>query len=124
MRALSKVCRDLPTAATRKRLGSRTGTGKPWRAHSVARVRYQYRLPNFPTGKDWLTLRHTAEQREGSETVGTRLSPQGTLPASPGVPLAPGMMRRADRALAAVYAEVQAVQASRLRPHRQSGPAD
>jgi hypothetical protein len=124
MRALSTVCRDWTTAATLNRLGDRTGTGKPWRAHSVARVRYQSRLPNFPKGKDWLTLRQPAEQLEGSETVVKRLSTQGTLPASQVVPLAPWMIRRADLDLAAVYAAVQAVQASRLRPHRQSVPAD
>src|SRR4029453_8468146 len=48
MRALSKVCRDQTIAATLHRLGYRTGTGKTWRAHSVAGVRYQYRRPNFP----------------------------------------------------------------------------
>ena len=39
--ALSKVCRDATTAATLHRLGDRTGTGKAWRAHSLASVRYQ-----------------------------------------------------------------------------------
>src|SRR5262245_6180641 len=47
IRELSKVCRDQTIAATLNRLGYRTGTGKPWRTHSVACVRYQYRLPNF-----------------------------------------------------------------------------
>jgi len=37
---LSKVCRALPMAATLNRLGSRTGTGKTWRAHRVVCVRY------------------------------------------------------------------------------------
>jgi hypothetical protein len=46
IRELSKVCRDLTIAATLNRLGYRTGTGKTWRAHSVAGVRYHYRLPN------------------------------------------------------------------------------
>jgi hypothetical protein len=36
IRALAKVCRDLTSAATLNRLGYRTGTGKPWRAHRVA----------------------------------------------------------------------------------------
>jgi hypothetical protein len=40
MRELSKVCRDLTTAATLKRWGDRTGTGQTWRVHRVARVRY------------------------------------------------------------------------------------
>jgi len=39
IRELSKVCRDVTMAATRNRLGSRTGTGKTWRAHRVACVR-------------------------------------------------------------------------------------
>jgi hypothetical protein len=124
IRELSKVCRDLTTAATLNRLGYRTGTGKTWRVHSVASVRYQYRLPNFPKGKDWLTLRQTAEQLEVSETMVKRLSTQGTLPASQVVPSAPWIIRRADLDLAAVHAEGQAVQASRPRPHRQSVPAD
>jgi hypothetical protein len=46
IRALSQVCQDLTLAATLNRLGYRTGTGNSWRAHSVACVRYQYRLPN------------------------------------------------------------------------------
>jgi hypothetical protein len=41
IRELSTVCRDLTIAATLNRLGYRTGTGKTWRAHSVACVRYQ-----------------------------------------------------------------------------------
>jgi hypothetical protein len=40
IRERSQVCRDLTMAATRHRLGSRTGTGKTWRAHRVACVRY------------------------------------------------------------------------------------
>ena len=39
IRELSKVCRDQTIAATLHRLGSRTGTGKTWRAHRVACVR-------------------------------------------------------------------------------------
>jgi len=39
IRELSTVCRDLTIAATLNRLGYRTGTGKTWRAHSVACVR-------------------------------------------------------------------------------------
>lgn len=62
IRELSKVCRDLTIAATLNRLGYRTGTGKTWRAHRVACVRYQYRLPNFPKGTDWLTLSQAARQ--------------------------------------------------------------
>jgi hypothetical protein len=62
IRELSKVCRDQTIAATLHRFGSRTGTGKTWRAHSVACVRYQYRLPNVPKEQDWLTLEHAAAQ--------------------------------------------------------------
>ena len=62
IRALSKVCRDLTMAATLQRLGSRTGTGKTWRAPRVACVRYPYRLPNVPKGTDWLTLSQAARQ--------------------------------------------------------------
>jgi hypothetical protein len=62
IRELSKVCRDLTIAATRNRLGYRTGTGKTWRAHRVACVRYHYRLPNVATGHDWLTLKQAAQQ--------------------------------------------------------------
>ena len=41
IRERSKVGRDLTIAATLNRLGSRTGTGKTWRAHRVASVRDQ-----------------------------------------------------------------------------------
>ena len=61
-RALSKVCRDLTMAATLTRLGYRTGTGKPWRAHSVACGRYHYRLPHVAKEHAWLTLSQAAQQ--------------------------------------------------------------
>jgi DNA invertase Pin-like site-specific DNA recombinase len=121
---LSKVCGDATTAATLNRLGYRTGTGKAWRAHSIASVRHQYRLPNFPKGKDWLTLKQAAEQLQVSETVVKRLITQGTLPASQAVPLAPWVIRRADLDLGAVQAEVQVVQAMRLRPRHQPESTD
>ena len=66
---LSKVYRDLTIAATLTRLGERTGTGKPWRAHSVACVRSPYRLPNCTKGHDWLTRTQAAQQLGGSTTV-------------------------------------------------------
>jgi hypothetical protein len=119
---LSKVCRDATTAATLNRLGYRTGTGKAWRAHSIASVRYQYRVPNFVKGKDWLTLKQAAKQLEVSETLVKRLITQGTLPASQAVALAPWVIRRADLALRAVQAAVQAVHAMGLRPRRQPAP--
>jgi hypothetical protein len=121
---LSKVCRDVTIASTLNRLGYRTGTEKTWRAHSVASVRYPYRLPNFSKAKDWLTLGQAAEQLEVSETVVKRLITQGTLPASPVVPLAPWIIRRADLALSAVQAEGPAVRASRRRPCRQPRSTD
>lgn len=96
IREFSKVCRDATTAATLNRLGYRTGTGKAWRAHSIACVRYQYRLPNFVKGQDWLTLQQAAEQLGVSGAAVKRLITSGTLPASQAVPLAPWVIRRAD----------------------------
>jgi DNA invertase Pin-like site-specific DNA recombinase len=122
IREISKVCRDATTAATLNRLGYRTGTGKAWRAHSIASVRYQYRLPNFSKGKDWLTLKQTAKQLQVSETVVKRLISQGTLPASQAVPSAPWVIRRADLDLGAVQAEVHTVRSRRLGPRHQPPP--
>jgi hypothetical protein len=121
IRELSKICRDLTIAATLNRLGYRTGTGKSWRAHSVACVRYQYRLPNFPKGQDWLTRSQAARQLGVSETVIKRLIGQGILPASQVVSSAPWIIQRTDLDLATVQAEVQAVRTGRSRPHRLSG---
>jgi hypothetical protein len=119
MQEFSKMCSDATTAATLNRLGYRTGTGKTWRAHSVASGRYQYRLPNFAKGKDWLTLKQAAEQLHVSETVVSRLLTQGTLPARRAVPLAPWVIRRADLDLDAVQCDVQAVRAKGLRSKRE-----
>jgi Recombinase zinc beta ribbon domain len=121
IRELSKVCRDLTIAATLNRLGYRTGTGKTWRAHSVACVRYQYRLPNFPKGKDWLTLSQAARQLEVSETVIKRLIGQGILPASQVVPSAPGIIQRTALDLAMVQAEVRTVRTGRAHRSKLSG---
>jgi hypothetical protein len=121
IRELSKVCRDLTIAATLNRLGYRTGTGKTWRAHSVACVRYQYRLPNFPKGQDWLTLKQAARQLGVSATVIKRLIGQGILPASQVVPAAPWIIQRTDLDLATVQGEVQAVRTGHPRSHRLSG---
>jgi hypothetical protein len=120
---LSKVCRDATTAATLNRLGSRTGTGKAWRAHSIASVRYQYRLPNVATGTDWLTRTQAAQELGVSDSVVKRLMTHGTLVASQAVALAPWVMRRADRDLRAVQSAVQALQARGLRPSRQPAPS-
>jgi hypothetical protein len=116
IRELSKVCRDLTIAATLNRLGYRTGTGKTWRAHSVACVRYHYRLPNFAKGHDWLTLAQAARQLEVSATVVKRCIAQGTLPARQVVPYAPWIIQRTDLTLPAVQAVVQGVHTG--RPHR------
>ena len=122
---LSKVYRDLTIAATLNRLGYRTGTGKTWRAHSVACVRYHYRLPNFAKGHDWLTLTQAAQQLGVSATVVKRCIAQGTLPARQVVPQAPWIIQRTDLALPAVQAAVQGVRTGRrlpgLRPGRRSG---
>jgi hypothetical protein len=117
IRELSKVCRDLTIAATLNRLGYRPGTGKTWRAHSVASVRYQYRLPNFPKGTAWLTRAQAAQPFGVSETVLKRLIGQGILPARQVVPSAPWMIQRTDLDRAPVLAEVQAVRPGRARRH-------
>jgi DNA invertase Pin-like site-specific DNA recombinase len=114
---LSKVCRDLTIAATLNRLGYRTGTGKTWRAHSVACVRYQYRLPNFAKGHDWLTLSQAARQVGVSAKVIKRLIGQGRLPARQVVPSAPWIIQKADLDHAAILAEVQAVRTRRVGRH-------
>lgn len=59
---LSKVCQDQTIAATLNRLGYRTATGKTWRAHSVASMRYTHRLPHVAQGQEWLTLEQAAQQ--------------------------------------------------------------
>jgi hypothetical protein len=107
-------------AATLKRLGSRTGTGKTWRAHSVACVRYQYRLPNCAKGHAWLTLTQAARQLEVRATVVKRCIAQGPLPARQVVPYAPWIIQRTDLMLPAVQAVVQDVHTG--RPHRGRGP--
>jgi hypothetical protein len=123
IRELSKVHRDFTIAATLNRLGYRTGTGKTWRAHSVACVRYQYRLPNFAKGYDWLTLSQAAQQLGGSATVVKRCIAQGTLPARQVVPQAPWIIQRTDLALPAVQAAVQGVCTGRRPPGLRPGPA-
>ena len=117
IRERSKVCRDLTIAATLNRLGYRTGTGKTWRAHSGACVRYQYRLPNFAKNPDWLPLSQAARQLGGSATVLKRLIGQGLLPARQVVPSAPWLIQRADLDRATVRAEVQAVHTGQARRH-------
>jgi hypothetical protein len=122
IRELSKVCRDQTIAATLNRLGYRTGTGKTWRVHRVACVRYQYRLPNFLKEHDWLTLEQAATQLGVSATVIRRLIAQGTLPASQVVPAAPWIIHARDLQLLTVQRAVQAVRRERHQPGRQPGP--
>jgi hypothetical protein len=122
IRELSKVCRDVTIAATLNRLGYRTGTGKTWRAHSVACVRYHSRLPHFAKGHDWLTLTQAARQLGVSTTVVKRCIAPGTLPARQ----APWIIQRTDLALPAVQAAVQGVRTGRcqlgLRPGQPEWP--
>ena len=117
IRERSKVCRAVTIAATLTRLGSRTGTGKTWRAHRVACVRYQYRLPNVPQGPDWLTRKQAAQQLGVSATVIQWLMTQGTFPASQVVSQTPWIIQRTDFDRGAVQAEVPMVRTGR-RPLR------
>ena len=123
IRALSQVQRAFTLAATLNRLGSRTGTGKTWRAHSVACVRYQYRLPNFAKGYDWLTLSQAAQQLGVSATVVKRCIAPGPFPARQVVPQAPWIIQRTDVALPAVQAAVQGGRTGRRPPGLRPGPA-
>jgi hypothetical protein len=120
---LSQVSRDLTMAATLNRLGYRPGTGKAWRAHSVACGRYQYRLPHCAKGHDWLTLTHAAQQLGVSATVVKRCLAHGTLPARQVVPQAPWSIQRTDLALPAVQAAVQGGHIGRRPPGFRPGPA-
>jgi excisionase family DNA binding protein len=110
---LSKVCTDQTTAATLNRLGYRTGTGKTWRAHSVADLRYYHRLPNYEKGVDWLTIEQAAVALKVSHTVIRRLIAEETLPATQVVPRAPRIIARESLSLPGVQAAVEAVHQGR-----------
>jgi excisionase family DNA binding protein len=110
---LSKVCTDQTTAATLNRLGYRTGTGKTWRAHSVAHLRHYHRLPNYEKGVAWLTVEQAAAALGVSHTVIRRLIAEGTLPATQVVPRAPRIIARESLSLPGVQAAVEAVRAGR-----------
>jgi excisionase family DNA binding protein len=110
---LSKVCTDQATAATLNRLGYRTGTGKTWRAHSVAQLRHYHRLPNYEKGTDWLTIEQSAAALGVSHTVVRRLIAEGTLPATQVVPRAPRIIARESLSLPGVQAAVKAVHEGR-----------
>jgi DNA invertase Pin-like site-specific DNA recombinase len=110
---LSKVCSDQTAAATLNRLGYRTGTGKTWRAHSVANLRHYHRLPNYEKGGAWLTIEQTARALQVSHTVVRRLIAEKTLPATQVVPRAPWIIAHESLTLPGVQAAVEAVQAGR-----------
>lgn len=113
IRELSKVCKDQTIAATLNRLGYRTGTGKTWRAHSVANVRYCHRLPNWVKGTEWLTVEQAAVELAVSKTVVRRLIADQALPASQAAATAPWIIARVDLSLPAVQAAVEAVHRGR-----------
>ena len=110
---LSKVCTDQTTAATLNRLGYRTGTGKTWRAHSVANLRHYHRLPNYEKGVDWLTIEQAATALKVSHTVIRRLIAERTLPATQVVPRAPRIIASESLSLPGVQAAVEAVHQGR-----------
>jgi excisionase family DNA binding protein len=110
---LSKVCTDQTTAATLNRLGYRTGTGKTWRAHSVANLRHYHRLPNYEKGVAWLTIEQAAAALEVSHSVIRRLIAEETLPATQVVPRAPRIIARESLSLPSVQAAVEAVHEGR-----------
>ena len=89
---LSKVCSDQTAAAILNRLGYRTGTGRTWRAHSVANLRHYHRLPNYEKGAAWLTIEQAARALQVSHTVVRRLIAEKTLPATQVVPRRPGSL--------------------------------
>jgi hypothetical protein len=113
LRELSKVCTDQTIAATLNRLGYRTATGKTWRAHSVANVRYCHRLPNYTKGAEWLTVEQAAAELTVSTTVVRRLIAQGLLPAAQVVASAPWIIARGDLSLPVVQEQVEAVHQGR-----------
>jgi excisionase family DNA binding protein len=110
---LSKVCTDQTTAATLNRLGYRTGTGKTWRAHSVANLRHYHRLPNYDKGVAWLTVEQAAVALGVSHTVIRRLIAEGTLPATQVVPRAPRIIAHESLSLPGVQVAVEAVHEGR-----------
>jgi len=121
LRARSKVGQEQTSAATRNRLGSRTATGKTWRAHRGASMRSTPCLPHGAQGHAWLTLEHAAPPLGVSATVLRRLLRHGTLPARQGVPWAPWILHASARARLAVQTEGQAVQGGRRHPGLRPG---
>jgi hypothetical protein len=118
---LSKVCSDQTTAATLNRLGYRTGTGKTWRAHSVANLRHYHRLPNYEKGVAWLTIEHAARALQVSHTVVRRLIAEKTLPATQVVPWAPWIIAQESLTLPCVQSAAEAIHAGRQLQKRAPG---
>lgn len=117
IRELSKVCSDQTIAATLNRLGCRTGAGETWRVHSVHNARYYYRLPNYRTSKQWLTVQEASQEMKVSATVVRRLVKTKVLPAEQVVPSTPWIIARQDLSLPAVQAEIEAVHQGRQLQH-------
>ena len=117
IRELSKVCSDQAIAATLNRLGCRTGAGETWRVHSVHNARYYYRLPNYRTSKQWLTIEQASQEMKVSATVIKRLIKTKILPAQQVVQSTPWIIARQDLSLPAVQAEIQAVRQGRQLKH-------
>ena len=117
IRELSKVCSDQTIAATLNRLGCRTGAGETWRVHSVHNARYYYRLPNYRTSNQWLTVQEASQETKVSATVIKRLIKTKVLPAEQVVPSTPWIIARQDLSLAAVQAEIEAVRQGRQLSH-------
>ena len=92
---------------------ARTGTGKTWRAHSVAQLRHYHRLPNYEKGVDWLTIEQSTAALGVSHTVVRLLIGEGTLPATQVVPRAPRIIARESLSLPGVQAAVRAVHEGR-----------
>jgi excisionase family DNA binding protein len=118
---LSKVCSDQTAAATLNRLGYRTGTGKTWRAHSVANLRHYHRLPNYEKGVSWLTIEQAARALQVSHTIVRRLITEKTLPATQVVPRAPWIIAHESLMLPGVQSAVEAVHAGRQLQKRTPG---
>ena len=117
IRELSKVCSDQTIAATLNRLGSRTGAGETWRVHSVYNARYYYRLPNYRSSKQWLTVQEASQELTVSATVIKRLIKTKVLPAEQVAPSTPWIIARQDLSLPAVQAEIEAVHQGRKLQH-------
>ena len=82
--------RALTRAATRHRLGSRTGTGTPGRAPRVAGGRDPSRLPHVAKGHDGLSARKRPRSGGAGRQGARGASPQAPSPRAPWCPKPPG----------------------------------